>query len=161
GPVRARLIQHPAVSPDGRAVAFSALGRVYTMELVQNARPRALSPEGQEAFQPSWSPDGRSIAYVTWNAGDAGQVWTIGMHGGEPRAATAVAAYYTSPTFTPDAKSIVALRSSNSERMHTYMEWGPLREADLVSIAPHGGDVRVLARASIGGTPHFSADRSE
>jgi hypothetical protein len=161
GPVHARLIQTTSLSPDGKSVAFSALGRVYTMELVQNASPRVLSPPGVAAFQPSWSPDGKSIAYVSWTAADAGRVWTIDAHGGTPSAVEGAAAYYTSPAFTPDGRSIVALRSSNVERMHTYMEWGPLRQADLVLLPMHGGDARVLASAPIGGTPHFAADRNE
>ena len=33
GPVRARLIQEPRQSPDGQRLAFSALGRIYVMDL--------------------------------------------------------------------------------------------------------------------------------
>ena len=157
GPVAARLIQAPSMSPDGRRVAFSALGRVYTMELVKDAAPRAVSPAGAAAFQPSWSADGKTLVYAGWSASDAGRVWTIAASGGKPRALDAAPAYYTTPVFAPDGRSIIALRSSNYERMHTYMEYGPLRQADLVAIPLHGGPLRVLASSRIGGTPHFSA----
>ncbi|MBN8924027.1 MAG: hypothetical protein BGP10_04915 [Rhodanobacter sp. 68-29] len=160
GPVRARLIQTPTLSPDGRHVAFSALGRVYTMDLAPDARPRVLSPAGQAAFQPSWSPDGKTIAYVTWRAADGGQIWCIDAAGGTPRSVATAGAYYTNPVFTPDGRSLVAQRSSNAERMRTYMEYGPLREADLILLPANGGEAKVLARGSMGGVPHFAADTS-
>lgn len=159
GPVRARVIQTPALSPDGKTAAFSALGRVYTMELAHNAAPHALSPPGVAAYQPSWSADGKTIAYLSWTAADAGHVWTIDARGGTPRRVDDVAAYYTSPALTPDGRALVALRSSQSERMHTYMEWGPLRQADLVVLPLHGGTARVIASSPLGGTLHFGADR--
>lgn len=161
GPVKARLIQAPALSPDGRRVAFSALGRVYTMELADNAAPRVLSPAGVAAFEPAWSPDGKTIAYVSWTARAAGRIWRIDAAGGEPRALTAEAAYYTHPAFTPDGKNLVAERSSNYERMHTYMEYGPLRELDLIALPGQGGAARVLAHGRFGGVPHFGADPGE
>ena len=160
GPVKARLIQTPVASPDGKRIAFSALGHVYTMELATDARPRQVTPAGVPAFQPSWSPDGESIVYVSWTAADGGQVWRIGSNGGTPEALTTAGAYYTSPAFTPDGDSIIALRSSNAERMHTYMEYGPLREADLVALPLRGGHERVLASGRIGGTPQFTTDRT-
>ncbi|MBN8886256.1 MAG: PD40 domain-containing protein [Rudaea sp.] len=161
GLVRARLAQFPALSADGRRVAFSALGRVYTMELAPDAAPRALTPAGVAAFQPAWSPDGKSLVYVSWSADEAGRIWRIDAAGGKPTALTQAAAYYTYPAFTPDGSTVVAQRSSNAERMHTYMEYGPLREADLIALPVHGGEPRVLARGRMGGLPHFGADRAD
>lgn len=158
GPVQARLIQAPATSPDGKRIAFSALGRVYTMALEPRARPVALSPAGVAAFEPSWSPDGKSIVYTSWNARDAGQVRLADAEGGADRALTQAAAYYTQPVFTPDGKFIVALRSSHYERMHTYMEYGPLRQADLILLPLRGGEAKVLASGPMGGVPHFTHD---
>lgn len=161
GPVRARLVQFPALSPDGNRVAFSALGRVYTMELTPNATPRALTPAGVPAFQPAWSPDGKSLIYISWTASEAGRIWRIDAAGGKPSALTQISAYYTNPVFTPDGSTIIAQRSSNAERMHTYMEYGPLREAELIALPARGGESRVLARGRMGGVPHFGVDRAE
>jgi Tol biopolymer transport system component len=160
GPVKARLIQAPIASPDGKRIAFSALGRVYTMELVKDARPQPVTDVGVAAFQPSWSPDGKSIVYVSWTAAAGGQIWRIERNGGTPRALTKSGAYYTSPVFTPDGKFIIALRSSNVERMHTYMEYGPLRQAELVMLPLGSSRERVLASGHIGGVPQFTTDRT-
>jgi Tol biopolymer transport system component len=163
--VRARLIQQPVQSPDGRTLAFSALGRVYTMELTGGAGPKPLSEGGAPQYMPAWSPDGRSLAYVTWTA-DGGGVW-IGSpaHAAKPRRVDSAGAYYTNPVFTPDGRALMVLRSSAYDRLHTAQEplwtgrsFGPLRQAELVEIPLDGGSPRVLASGPMSGDPHFTAD---
>jgi len=157
GPVRARIIQTPVQSPDGRQLAFSALGSIYTMRLEAHARPRRIT----DGFQPSWSPDGKRLAFVRWNARDGGQVWMVAA-AGEPVRISQTSAYYTTPVFTPDGTQILALRSSNAVRMHSYMEYGALRSCELVRlpttrpIAPDAA--RVVTHGMMGGTPHFGPD---
>ena len=160
GPVRARLIQNPVASPDGKRLAFSALGQIYTMDLAPNGRPRRLTHDAFGEFQPSWSPDGRSIVFVSWTARDGGQIYRVDSDGGTPERLTTTSAYYTSPVFTRDGRSLVAIRSSNYVRMHRYMEYGPLRDAELVVMPVSGGEQRVIARGSMGGTPHFGPDHT-
>lgn len=152
GPVRARIIQNPVQSPDGRTLAFSALGSIYLMPLDAQRAPHRLT----EGFQPSWSPDGSQIAFVRWTARNAGHIWTIPSEGGDTARVSNIAAYYTTPVFTPDGRSILALRSSNAVRMHSYMEYGALRQSELVAIPSNGGETRSVARGMMGGTLHFA-----
>jgi Tol biopolymer transport system component len=162
GPVHARIIQNPAVSPDGRRLAFSALGHIYTLDLARKAAPVRLTRASVGEYQPSWSPDGRSIVYVRWTARESGDIWRVDAGGIEPPVrVTGTTAYYTSPVFTPDGSRIIAVRSSNEVRLHRYMEYGLLRDAELISMPVSGSAQQVIARGSMGGTPHFGPDRSE
>jgi Tol biopolymer transport system component len=161
GPVHARIIQNPVASPDGKRIAFSTLGHIYTLDLRERALPRRLTTEAIGEYQPSWSPDGRSIVYVRWTARDAGDIWRVDSGGGMPVRLTSTPAYYTTPVFTPDGRHIVAVRSSNDVRLHRYMEYGPLRDAELVVMPAAGGEQRSLAKGSMGGTPHFGPDPGE
>lgn len=162
GPVRARLVQAPEPSPDGRRLAFSALGTLYLMPLDGSGTVRRIGTGAHPAFHPSWSPDGRELVYVDWTAKEAGHVWRIAVD--EPAAVpvrvSATPAFHTRPVFTPDGEHIVAVRSSNAVRMHSYMEYGPLRDAELAVFPVRGGEARVLAKGRMGGRPHFDGDRS-
>ncbi|MBB4632668.1 amidohydrolase family protein [Sphingosinicella soli] len=161
GPVRARLIQTPELAPDGRTLAFSALGHVYLMPADGSAKPRRLTRAAEPEFHPSWSPDGRSLTYVRWTAKGAGHVWTAPADASSaPRRLTAAAAYYTSPVFTPDGGTVLALRSPQAARLLTYMGFGNQREATLVAL-PLGGAPRDVLTATMGGKPHFANDPGE
>jgi Tol biopolymer transport system component len=166
GPVKATIIQSPVQSPDGRQLAFSALGRLYVMDLTAGAAPRQLAADIEPAFQPAWSPDGQTLAFVTWSRGSAGQLWTIPAAGGRPHPFTSAPAFYTDPVIAPDGKSVLALRSSAHERnemgqepMWTGRAFGPLREADLIETPLNGGPSRVVTSGLISGPAQFTADR--
>lgn len=162
GPVRARLVQTPEPSPDGKRLAFSALGALYVMPLDGSGAVRRIDSGQRPAFHPSWSPDGRELAYVDWTAKDAGHIWRIAVD--DPKAVpvrvTATPAFHTHPVFAPGGDRIVAIRSSNSVRMHSYMEYGALRDGELVNFPARGGEALVIAKGRMGGKPHFDADRS-
>jgi Tol biopolymer transport system component len=158
GPVRARLIQTPEQSPDGKRVAFSSLGHVYVMPLEHGAKPKRLTSSETPEFHPSWSPDGRYITYITWTAKQAGQVWIVAANGGTPRQLTSVAGYYSHPVFTPDGSSVLVVRSENDARLRASMEFGQhVRDATLISLPIEGGIAKVVATGTFGGKPHFSS----
>lgn len=160
GPVRARLALAPAPSPDGQQLAFSAFSRIYVMPLEGAGTPRQVDPGHAPAFQPRWSPDGRSLAYVTWTAADAGHVWLAGPEGGPPRRLTRDAAFYTDPVFAPGGQAIYVLRSSQRERLLTR-EYAPARQADLLRLPLPGGDPEVVVSGMFNGGAQFTreADR--
>ena len=154
GPVRARLIQTPRQSPDGSRLAFSALGHIYVMDIAQKTVRRLTAGDAPE-FQPSWSPDDRSIVYITWTA-RGGYIWRAASDGSsQPVRLTADSAYYTHPVFTPDSTAIIALESSNYERMHNFLEFGP-REANVIRLPAAGGNTTVIASGVMSGTPRFT-----
>jgi Tol biopolymer transport system component len=157
GPVRARLIQTPSLGPDGTHLVFSALAHVYTMSLADRI-PHRLTASASPEFDPSWAPDGRSIVYVTWTAA-GGDVWRMNADGmGEPARLTAYLDFYRHPVFTPDGKSVVALRSSNYEHNHRYMEFSPF-ESDAIEIPAAGGHTSVLSSGVLGNIPQFTREQ--
>jgi hypothetical protein len=149
------------MSPDGRRLTFSAFGFVYLMSLTGRGTPERLTRGSMPEFQPSWSPDGKTVTYVTWTARDGGAVWLAAAdRRSPPRRLTDTGAFYTNPTYAPDGREVLALRSSQAVRMHAYMEYGSLREAELVRIPATGGSGVVITSGVIGGQPQWARDRS-
>jgi Tol biopolymer transport system component/DNA-binding winged helix-turn-helix (wHTH) protein len=64
--------RHPAISPDGTMIAYSAGSdfdsRKLYLRLIKGGDPIALATDAGDAVSPAWSPDGRTLAYVLYKA---------------------------------------------------------------------------------------------
>lgn len=121
--VRTRSVLQPALSPDGKRVAFSALDRIWVMELPHDGQsvgqPYTLTADSAVGeFYPSWSPDGHWIAYSSWVDGEGGSVRRVRLlHDqlGRPSASellTFDSALYFHTAVSPDGKRVVAVRAA-------------------------------------------------
>ncbi|MCH8141984.1 MAG: PD40 domain-containing protein, partial [Proteobacteria bacterium] len=156
GPVKSRMIGDPALSPDGTKVAFSAFARLYVHEFASGTS-EVVSPEGLTSFQPTWSPDGRNLAFVSWSQ-EGGHIWRMRAGGGRARMLTEYSAYYTSPAWSPDGKRIVALRATSYERMYREGDFGQPVGADVIWLPADGGAVEVIIPTRGLGVPHFGVE---
>ena len=90
----------PAVSPDGRTIAYvsDADGsRQIVLLPVEGGVPIPLTRDpGADHFAPAWSPDGEAIVYVS-NRGGKGALEVQPFHGGRPRAVSLRSRRYPDP----------------------------------------------------------------
>jgi Tol biopolymer transport system component/imidazolonepropionase-like amidohydrolase len=116
--VRLRILRWMQASPADGRIVFSAIGRLY----VANAQGKdvrvLLRGDDDESFEyaPRFSPDGRRVAYVSWNDLTKGQVWIADGDGRRPRQITRIADQYANPAWSPDQAELVVLRGSGATR---------------------------------------------
>jgi Tol biopolymer transport system component len=72
------------------------------------ARPLADQQAGQ--FQPVFSPDGRTLAWVTWNDTVGGHIWRMPVSGRTPQRVTRHAGFYIHPAWSPDGTRLAYIR---------------------------------------------------
>lgn len=104
-----------AVSPDGKTIAFDLLGDIYTMPIAGGSATRLTSDIGWQ-MQPTFSPDGKHIAYTS-DEGGGDNIWLMNADGSEPRAVTnETFRLLNSPAWSPDGEFIVARKHFTASR---------------------------------------------
>lgn len=152
-----RQIRDAKPSPDGRRLAFTALDRLYVMDY-PDGTPRRLTDLDVGEHHPAWSPDGGSIAFVTWSDDEGGHIYRVRADGkGRPQRLTDVAARYEEIAWSPDGERIVALRSAARELQESVQMGGSFRlGAEFVWVPARGGEVRSIGLAGGRRAPHFT-----
>jgi Tol biopolymer transport system component len=84
------LEESPAISPDGKSVAYQAIAggfRQIFVRLLAGGGPLQLTREGFDHLAPRWSPDSSAILYFSPPpaAGSAGTLWEVAALGGPSR----------------------------------------------------------------------------
>lgn len=97
---------HPALSPDGREVAFTALGDLWLMPV--GGTPRRLTDDPFIELDAAWSPDGRWLAFSSDRDGVM-RVYLRNMETGAERVATGRDGPATNVAWSPDGNRIAYL----------------------------------------------------
>jgi dipeptidyl aminopeptidase/acylaminoacyl peptidase len=83
-------VSEPQISPDGRSVAYTVgtaemesnrvARNIWVISTAPGSQPRQLTQSGHDT-RPQWSPDGKTIAFVSSREG-ASQVYVMSAQGG-------------------------------------------------------------------------------
>ena len=174
-----RQIRDAVPSPDGKHLAFTALDRLWTLDLdncpvssapsvpLANCSPRRVtSTNGTGEFSPAWSPDGRYVAFVTWNEQDGGDVYRVKVDAksnGKPERVSTHAGFYDKLAYATDGKRIVVARGPREQRRDRDELDSPSAEAagvEIVWMPATGGEATAITAVTRYGQPHFGPDSS-
>jgi Tol biopolymer transport system component len=156
----AHQIRDAVPSPDGKRLAFTSLDKVYVMDY-PGGTPRRLSDLTVNEHYPAWSPDGKSVAWVTWDDKTGGHLYKARVDA-DPKAKAApkaqrltkVAALYSEIAWSSDGRRIVADRGAARDMQEAIGFFEQLG-SQFVWVGADGGDVTVIAPSAGRGHLHF------
>ena len=154
----AKQIRDIAPSPDGTRLAFSALDRVYVVDL-PNGAPQRVSKSDLGEFGPIWSPDSRSLAFTTWSDTKGGSLVRASMDARKAWSTRALtgSGLYTDLAWSPAGDKIVAVRAAAREMQEAGAAFfGPVA-AEFVWVPAGGGAATAIMPTSGMGNPHFTS----
>jgi Tol biopolymer transport system component len=138
-----RGFQNPRVSPDGRTIAFSELGSIWTLDVDRGAVTRVFEGRNGLTGFPVWTHDGSRLIFRT-----ADGVYTHRADGeGQPALIKGTSRIDYPASVSPDGRTLVSLRIN------------PQTGGDLLLHPLAGGEPRVLvATRAYEGGPQVSPD---
>jgi len=129
------IVSDPQLSPDGTLVAYvvttpsveddRSTSRIWLVEVANGESWQATTGAGSDRA-PRWSPDGKSLTFVSTREGGQ-QLWRLPTRGGEPTRLAQVTDGIADYLWSPDGKALY---------FWTDVKWGDSTEAERRS-APY------------------------
>ena len=185
----------PQISPDGQWISYTAatpdfeanhLVKNIWIVAVAGGEPRQLTQGGSDE-RARWSPDGKTIAFLTSSDGTA-QIFTIPVEGGKPVKVTSLSGGADNELWSPDGQWIEftssvypdchddacnsardAAKEKSKVKAHIaekllyrhWNAWSDGKRSHLFVVAAGGGSPRDLTPGADYDVPPFSLDGAE
>ncbi len=107
-----------AWAPDSQEVVYSMAGSLWRQKIDSNTAQQLTDGPGYD-YQPDWSPDGKSIVYVSYQK-DAMELWLLNLSSGKSQPLTSGGAVNVEPRWSPDGRRIVFVSTSYNKRFHIF-----------------------------------------
>lgn len=151
----AKAVRNAVTSPDGKTLAFNAVGYLWTKTL-PDGEPRRLTQETNFEFEPTFSPDGRHLVYVSWSDTEMGALNIVNLRSRDrfkkPTTLTSEKGIYREPSFSPDGKTIVFRKESgNGQQGFAYT-----LNSGIYTISAEGGEETQITES--GNWPRFNTE---
>jgi Tol biopolymer transport system component/imidazolonepropionase-like amidohydrolase len=140
-----------AISPDGRTIATDMQGSIWTMPASGGAMTR-ITGVFDDARQPRWSPDGRTIVFFAYREGGY-DIWAINPDGTNQRKLTWGPYDDREPIYSHDGTRIAFSSDRGDALGSDYNIWTlDLRSGELRQVTRHASEEFM---------PTWSSDDSE
>jgi dipeptidyl aminopeptidase/acylaminoacyl peptidase len=113
------FLSDPQLSPDGQWVAYTVatidqkanrrVSRIYVASVDGTHSPSPFTGEATSSTSPRWSPDGKSLAFLSARDGGKTQIWILSRSGGEARRVSNLENGASSFEWSPDGTRFVCL----------------------------------------------------
>ena len=148
-----KMVKDVKTSPDGNTIVFTALGHIYKKVLPEGTPTRITTLTDFEA-EPSFSSDGNSVLFVTWNDEELGAIYKVNLDGSNLIKITNEKGIYRTPAFNNNNSKIVYRKESgNGDQGFDYT-----KKTGIYVANTDGSDAKRISKS--GEFPMFSADDS-
>jgi dipeptidyl aminopeptidase/acylaminoacyl peptidase len=105
-----RIVTTLKYKANGEGFVYDRRPHAFVVAL-DGSEPRQITQGDFVHGEPAWSPDGRTLAFVsarqeTRDLDDVSDVWTVSADGGEPRRVTSGAGPVVQPQYSPDGRTL-------------------------------------------------------
>ncbi|WP_026776814.1 amidohydrolase family protein [Polaribacter sp. Hel_I_88] len=148
-----KMIKDVQTSPDETTIVFTSLGHIYKKVLPDGIPTRITTLTDFEG-EPSFSADGKSIVFVTWNDENLGAIYKVNLDGTLLEKITEEKGIYRTPVYNRSNSQIVYRKESgNGDQGYDYT-----KKTGIYLVNADGTDAKRVSKE--GEFPVFSADDS-
>lgn len=116
----AKTIRQAITSPNGKFLLFHSVGYIWKKEL-PNGTPVRLTKNSDLEFEPSFSPDGNKVVFVTWSDQEKGAIIEYDLLNNTSKKLTSEKGIYRTPSYSNNGKLIVYRKENgNTDQGFTF-----------------------------------------
>ena len=149
-----KMIRQLTTSPDGKLVAFNAAGYIY-IKALPNGKPERISFTNDFEYWPSFSPDGKSLVYITWSDELKASINKIDLTTCEITKLSTEKGFYYAPRFSNKGDKIIYVKGVGNEISGFSFGNSP----GIYTIPAIGGTPKKIINKGV--YPQFSNDDSK
>ena len=150
----AKMIRQLATSPDGKKVAFNAAGHIY-IKTLPDSLPVRIDTLNDLEYEPDFSPDNKSLIYVSWSDELKGAINRIDLATHTISRLTIEKGFYYAPKFSNKGDKIVFRKGEGNDDLG--FSFG--KDPGIYTIPATGGKAKMIIDNGI--WPQFSGDDSK
>jgi TolB protein len=105
--------------PDSEELVYSMAGSLWRQKLDSHEAIQLTDGPGYD-YQPDWSPDGKSVLYVSYRK-DAMELCLLDLVSGRTKQLTDDGTVNVEPRWSPDGKKIVWVSTQYNKRFHVFI----------------------------------------
>ena len=127
-----------AWGPDSEEVVYAMAGSLWRQKLDSVSAKQITDGSGYD-HQPDWSPDGKSVVYVSYQK-NAMELWLLDVASGKTVQLTNDGAVNVEPRWSPDGKRIVFVSTVYNKRFHIFV--GNIQDGKLENVTRLTGETK-------------------
>ena len=150
-----KMLRNVQVSPNGKTALFEAMGHIYKRDLKSGKVKRLTKQSSHFEFFPTFSRDGKKIAYTTWDDNDQGTIRVVSARNGKGKTVVKAPGKYVEPVFSPNGKTLVYRKARGGSILNP--EWS--LKPGIYSVSAKGGKSEFITKK--GAQPQFGKDANK